>query len=194
MFSIFCYQCGEETLHEPLSDTDNCPLKCEICGYITRGGTKIKKPSFRVKTILSRGPSSEPGHILTEPDEILSLNDTVITVVDDIEIISQITGIELAKKRVDSSLAKEIMTLWTRETGRVLVKFSVHSGYRTIPLIFSYDGDTTFEVGEEVSIRSYRFRITHIKMRDGMLIRRKGKKAAAMSITRIYGLVLKSLY
>lgn len=193
MFSLFCEQCGEETDHQPVSDSHNSPLKCELCGFITQNTMKMEKPSFKIKTILSRGPSSENGYVLAGPEEILFLNDSVITIVEDIEIVSEITGIELAQKRVNSSQAKEIMTLWTRETGRVIVKFSVHSGYRTIPLIFSYDGDEEFEVGQEISIRSYHFRITHIKMRDGLLIRRKDKKGQAKAITRVYGLVIKNV-
>jgi uncharacterized Zn finger protein len=83
--------------------------------------------------------------------------------------------------------AGEVTTLWTRGIDQVVVRASVHSGRTTIPLYQTAEGEDEFVVGEVYSFGGRRIRVSHIKLRDGPVIRKEGWKTVARRIKRIYG-------
>ncbi len=58
------------------------------------------------------------------------------------------------------------------------------------PLRITSPGDQKFIVGGIATAGSTRFRISHMKLRNGRVVRREGKGAAAREITRMYGYCL----
>jgi uncharacterized Zn finger protein len=49
------------------------------------------------------------------------------------------------------------------------------------------EGEDEFVVGEKYVVDGKRFKLSHIKMRDGPLMRKEGWKTIAHKIKRIYG-------
>ena len=99
----------------------------------------------------------------------------------------EITAIESGEKRVNRAKAPEITTLWTRAIENVVVKISIHDGRKTIPVYMECDGEQPFVVGELYTVSGKRFRISHLKLRDGPLMRKEGWKTVAHRVKRIYG-------
>jgi len=83
--------------------------------------------------------------------------------------------------------ARDITTLWTRTIDRVIVKVSTHDGRKTTPLYMECDGEETFVVGNQYNAGNNRFTVSHLKLRDGPLMRKEGWKTVANRIKRIYG-------
>jgi uncharacterized Zn finger protein len=88
---------------------------------------------------------------------------------------------------VNDARAADIETLWTRVIEKVVVKISVHDNWRTIPLYLRCEGEEPFIVNEIYTVGKVRFRISHIKLREGPILRKEGWKTVAHKITRIYG-------
>jgi len=99
----------------------------------------------------------------------------------------EVTGIEAGEKRVRRAKAEEVTTLWTRGIEQVVVKASIHSGRTTIPLYQAAEGEDEFVVGEVYTFGGRRIRISHIKLRDGPVMRKEGWKTVASRVKRIYG-------
>ncbi|NLZ29568.1 MAG: hypothetical protein GX885_02280, partial [Methanomicrobiales archaeon] len=59
----------------------------------------------------------------------------------------------------------------------------------TIPLYQTAEGEDEFVVGEVYTFGGRRIRISHIKLRDGPVIRKEGWKTVARRIKRIYGYI-----
>ncbi len=78
-------------------------------------------------------------------------------------------------------------TLWTRGIEQVVVRASVHSGRTTLPLYQTAEGEEEFVVGESYTFGGRRIKISHIKLRDGPVIRKDGWKTVARRVRRIYG-------
>jgi uncharacterized Zn finger protein len=68
-----------------------------------------------------------------------------------------------------------------------VVRASVHRGRVTKPLSVACEGDEEFFVGEDWTFGTIPFWITHMKLRDGKVLRKEGQKAPARMIKRIYG-------
>jgi uncharacterized Zn finger protein len=99
----------------------------------------------------------------------------------------EVTSIEAGGKRVKRAKAGDVTTLWTRAIDQVVVRASVHRGRVTKPLSVACDGDEEFFVGENWTFGTIPFRITHMKLRDGKVLRKEKQKAPARAIKRIYG-------
>jgi uncharacterized Zn finger protein len=88
---------------------------------------------------------------------------------------------------VKRAKAPDITTLWTRTIEQVVVKVSIHDGRKTIPAYLECDGEQPFVVGDVYTVAGKRFRISHLKLRDGPLMRKEGWKTVAHRIRRVYG-------
>lgn len=120
-------------------------------------------------------------------DEICALGDLLVAECGDEIIGVEVTGIESGEKRKNKAKATEISTIWTRMIEEVVVKASIHEKRITLPLYFRCAGDDDFEIGKEYQRGNIRFRITHIKLRNGALMRKEGWKAFARKVKRLYG-------
>jgi uncharacterized Zn finger protein len=99
----------------------------------------------------------------------------------------EVTSIESGGKRVKRARARDVSTLWTRAIDQVVVRASVHRGRITRAVSVVCEGDEEFAVGSSWTFGPLPFRITHMKLRDGRVLRREGQGAPARSVKRIYG-------
>lgn len=184
---FFCPLCGEITDHAIIKETSDLLVRCTGCGDIRHEEKPRMPKEISIKTIVSGEGESEKGIVELFEDEIVEIGDIIVAEVGDEPVGVEITGIESGPKRLMKAKASEVETLWTRVVEKVVVRVSCHAGRKTIPLYIESDGERDFEVGEIVNTGSLRFRITHIKLRSGSVMRKEGWKAYARKIKRIYG-------
>jgi len=120
----------------------------------------------------------------------VNVEDHVVAECGDDAFGVEITSIESGEKRVNRAKAAEITTLWTRTIENVVVKISIHDGRKTIPVYMEVDGEEPFVVGQMYTASGKRFKISHLKLRDGPLMRKEGWKTVAHRVKRIYGVRL----
>jgi uncharacterized Zn finger protein len=185
--TVVCPQCEDETDHEVLKEAPGDLLvRCTVCGAIYH----IPVPKERlidVKAIVSMEDQSLVGSVELLEDDLVSVGDTLVAESGEDVVSVEVTSIEVGDRRVGRAKASEISTLWTRVIEEVIVKASVHHGAKTIPLYQQCDGEEPFAVDEVYTFGNVRFRITHIKMRTGQMLRKEGWKTVAKKIKRIYG-------
>lgn len=143
---------------------------------------------IQVKAIVSSEGESMKGTVDLYEDEIVEVGDIMVAEVGDEAVSVEVSGIESGPRRLHKASASNIDTLWTRVVEKVVVRASCHSGRKTIPLFIESDGEVDFAVGEVYNAGGMRFRITHIKLRSGSVMRKEGWKAYARKIKRIYGI------
>ena len=127
-----------------------------------------------IKTIVSREGTSLTGTIEFDPEDECFLDDHLVAECGDEAYGVEVTAIECGGKRLPRAKAKDITTLWTRTIDRVVVKISVHDGRKTIPLYLECEGEDEFVVGEKYVVDGKRFTLSHLKLRDGPLMRKEG--------------------
>lgn len=187
----YCQVCKDMTEHEVLSSSHLLVIRCNAC-KTTRKVTPPKEPDIiRIKTVVSREDQSNVCYAELYADETVSVGDRIIAESEGEEGAGvEVMSIEIGDKRVETAKSSEISTLWTRVIDEVIVRVSVHDGKTTIPLFVACDGDEHFTVGElcKGGVKgTIRYRITHIKNRDGSIRKREGKYEPASRIKRIYG-------
>ncbi|QYZ78715.1 hypothetical protein E2N92_04370 [Methanofollis formosanus] len=186
--TVVCPQCEDETDHEVLKEAPaDLLVRCTVCGTIYH----IPVPKERlidVKTIVSMEKESLVGSVELLEDDLVSVGDNLLADCGDDEVISvEVTSIEVGERRVKRAKASEVSALWTRVIEEVVVKASVHHKAKTIPLYHLCDGEESFVVDEVYTFDNVKFRISHIKMRTGQVLRKDGWKTVAKKIKRIYG-------
>ena len=181
-----CPDCKTEGDHDVLSEGRELLVKCSACGHVHRIPVPKEPEPILVKAIVSGGTESRTCSIELLPDDPCEVGDQLVAECGDDAVGVEITAIERDGKRVQASPAGKVETLWTRIIETVVVKISVHDGRRTIPLYLKCDGEEPFVVNEVYTAGKVRFRISHIKLRDGPILRKEGWKGVAHKITRIY--------
>lgn len=182
-----CPECNDETEHEVLADSRDMLVRCTTCGHHQRLPKEKEPQALMIKAIVSReGTSKVCGIELAEEDEC-SVDDHLVAECGDDAFGVEVTSIECGEKRVNRAKAPDITTLWTRTIENVVVKVSIHDGRRTIPVYMECDGEQPFVVNDMYVASGKRFRISHLKLRDGPLMRKEGWKTVAHRIKRIYG-------
>ncbi|HNT06995.1 MAG: hypothetical protein BWX50_00725 [Euryarchaeota archaeon ADurb.Bin009] len=187
MMSIVCPACKEECEHQVLREAAELVVQCSVCGQIHRIPKPPEPRIFTVKAIVSRETESQVCSVEMLEDEVVSLGDHIAAECGDEVYGVEVTGIEAGEKRVRRAKAEEVTTLWTRGIEQVVVKASIHSGRTTIPLYQAAEGEDEFVVGEVYTFGGRRIRISHIKLRDGPVMRKEGWKTVASRVKRIYG-------
>jgi uncharacterized Zn finger protein len=183
-----CPACGEESSHQVLREAADLLVQCGACGHIYHMPREKEPEPINVKTVISAESQSRLGVIDLLPDEKISLGDMLVAELDDETAVGvEVTAIEVGAKRPIIAAASEIDTLWTRAIEGVVVKASVHNGRITIPLYQKCDGEEEFAVDGVYDFAGKKIRISHIKLRDGPILRKEGWKAFARRIKRIYG-------
>jgi len=185
--TVNCPECKDETEHEVLADTRDMLVRCTTCGHHQRLPKEKEPQALMIKAIVSReGTSKVCGIELAEEDEC-NVEDHLVAECGDDAFGVEVTSIECGEKRVNRAKASDITTLWTRAIENVIVKVSIHDGRRTIPVYMECDGEQPFIVNDMYVASGKRFRISHLKLRDGPLMRKEGWKTVAHRIKRIYG-------
>ena len=185
--TVHCPECKDETEHEVIADSRDRLVRCTTCGHHQHIPKEREPELLTVKTIVSREGTSMVGTIEFAEDDECFVDDHLVAEVGDEAYGVEVSSIEVGEKRVQRAKAKLITTLWTRTIDQVVVKISVHDGRKTIPLYMECEGETEFVVGEKYVVDAKRFKISHLKLRDGPLMRKEGWKTAAHRIKRIYG-------
>lgn len=187
MITTICPVCRVECEHKVLREGAELVVQCIECDLVHRVPRPPEPQIITIKTIVSRETESEVCSVEVFDDEVVVLGDHIVAECEDEVIGVEITGIEVGDKRVHRAKVEEVATLWTRRIDQVVVRASVHSGHMTIPLYQVASGEDEFAVDEVYTFGGRRIRISHIKLRDGPVIRKEGWKTVARRIKRIYG-------
>jgi len=187
MITIVCPACNEECEHEVLREAAELVVRCCECGRVHRVPRPPEPRILTVRAIVSRETESEVCCVEIFEDEVVAVGDHIVAECGDEAVGVEVTGIEVGAKRVRRAGAAEVTALWTRGIEQVVVRASIHAGRTTIPLYQTAEGEDEFVVGETYTFGGRRIRISHIKLRDGPVIRKEGWKTVARRIKRIYG-------
>jgi uncharacterized Zn finger protein len=185
--AVTCPECKEETEHEVVAESRDLLVRCTACGHHHRIAREREPKVLAIKAIVSREGTSHVCTIELAEDDECSVDDHLVAECGDEAFGVAVTAIECGEKRVQRAKAPAITTLWTRAIEQVIVKVSIHDGWKTVPLYMECDGEQQFVVGEMYAAGGKRFRITHLKLRDGPLMRKEGWKTVAHRIKRVYG-------
>ncbi|MCQ2376879.1 MAG: hypothetical protein MJ006_02610, partial [Methanocorpusculum sp.] len=148
----------------------------------------LKEPRmFYVKAIVSHGSESITAKIELAEGEIISVGDYLVAETEDDTYNVQVLSIEADNARREKLPSEKITTLWTRLVDVVIISASVNKGAVTLPLYETVSGEKEFEIGCITAIAGKQFRIKRIKLRDNHMLTRKGRKAKAYEIKRIFG-------
>ncbi|MDH7593227.1 MAG: HVO_0476 family zinc finger protein [Methanomicrobiales archaeon] len=187
--TLGCPVCGEETEHLILKEEKGRVVRCMRCGHVHRSAVTeaTQQKELRIRTIVSKGGDSRVCTTELPSDEECHVGDLLVAECGDTAAGVIITSIETASGRVEKARMRDILTLWSREIEHVIVRVSVHEGRLTLPLLIQTEGEEEFLVGSVHDAGKRRFRISHMKLRDGRVLRERGDRAAARDIKRIYG-------
>ena len=183
---VSCPACKSEEEHDVLSQGRDLLVKCSACGNVHRIPLPKDPEPIQVKAIVSSGNESRICSVELLPDDLCEIGELLVAECGEDAVGVEITSIESNGKRVNECPASAAETLWTRVIETVVVKISVHDGWRTIPLYISCDGEEPFEVNAVYTVNKIKFRISHIKLREGPILRKEGWRTVAHKITRIY--------
>jgi uncharacterized Zn finger protein len=185
--TLSCPSCGEECDHVLVDDSRNPVVRCTICGHTHRRVPAKEEEEIPVRVIVSQEGESRVCSVPLEPGEFVAVGDFLAAECGDEASGVEVTSIESKGKRVKKARARDASTLWTRAIDQVVVRASVHKGWVTSPVSVACEGDEEFTIGESWTFGPLPFRITHMKLRDGKVLRREGQRAPARSVKRIYG-------
>lgn len=187
--TLGCPVCGEETEHLILKEAGERVVRCTRCGHVHREVVS-EAPSgrdLRIRTIVSHGGESRVCASELSADEECRIGDLLVAECGESAAGVMITGIETAYGRVERAKGEDIVTLWSREIEQVIVRVSVHEGRVTLPLFIQTEGEEEFRVGSVYQAGKKRFRVSHMKLRNGRVLRDEGEMAVARDIKRVYG-------
>jgi uncharacterized Zn finger protein len=187
--TLVCPSCGEECDHVFLDESRNPVVRCTLCGHTHRRvpPKEREEEEIPVRAIVSHEGESRVCSVPLGPAEPVAVGDFLAAECGEEVFGVEVTSIESGGKRVKRVKAGRADTLWTRAIDQVVVRASVHRGRVTKPLSVACDGDEEFFVGENWTFGTIPFRITHMKLRDGKVLRKEGQRAPARAIKRIYG-------
>ena len=185
--TAYCPECNEETEHEVVYESHDLLIRCTTCSHLQHIKKEKEPQSILVKTIVSKEGSSLVCTIELAQDDECSVGDHLVAECGEDAFGVEVTSIECGERRVQRAKAPDITTLWTRTIEKVVVKISIHDGRKTAPVYMECEGEQPFVVGEMYVVSGKRFKISHLKLRDGPLMRKEGWKTVAHRIKRIYG-------
>jgi uncharacterized Zn finger protein len=186
MTILDCPVCSRKTDFEILKGPPEAVVRCTECDHIMR--VTLREPKARtVKTIVSYGVESHAGTIELMEGDVCSVGDFLVAEVDGESHGVQVMSIECGNARRFKLPVEAVGVLWTRLVDKVIICASLNKGAVTIPLYEHVLGSKIYTVNHITSVGGKQFRITHIKLRNGNIIRKKDKAARAHEIKRIYG-------
>lgn len=185
--TVSCPECKDETEHEVVAESRDLLVRCTVCGHHQRIRKEREHAVLHIRTIVSREGMSQVCSIELLKEDKCTVEDHMVAECGDDAIGVEITAIECGEKRVRRAKASDITTLWTRAIESVVVKISIHDGWKTIPLYLECDGEQPFIIGEKYTVSGKRFTLSHLKLRDGPLMRKEGWKTVARRVKRAYG-------
>jgi len=187
--TLICPSCREEADHVLVDGSRNPVVRCTLCGHTHRQvpPKEEEEEEIPVRAIVSREGESRTCSVLLGPEEPVAIGDFLAAECGEEVFGVEVTSIEAGARRVKRVKARHASTLWTRAIDQVVVRASVHKGWVTSPVSVTCEGGEEFSVGESWTFGPLPFRITHLKLREGKVLRDKGQRAPARAIKRIYG-------
>jgi uncharacterized Zn finger protein len=184
---LVCPSCREECDHDLVGESRNPVVRCTLCGHTHRRIPLKEEEEIPVRAIVSREGESRVCSIPLGTREQVAVGDFLAAEYGEEVFGVEVTSIEAGGRRVKRVKARDADTLWTRAIDQVVVRASVHRGRVTKPLSVACEGEEEFFVGEDWTFGTIPFRITHMKLRAGKVLRKEGQRASAREIRRIYG-------
>ena len=185
-----CENCGEvvhRVLKGKLSGRQEIVfegvVKCQSCGKIRTLMLKEPKP-LKIPVIISWMDKSERLETEMEPDAPLKVGELIDLESGRIEV----TAIESKGRRVPSSHAREVDTLWAKRADKVRVKVTLSKSGKAWPKDIFAEPDEEFCVGDFLEIGKDKAVVQKIKIEQRTMYR---GCAAAADIKRIYAAVAK---
>jgi len=188
---VECPQCKAETLHEVLAgkvggrsvSVLDSTVKCRECGHVHHVTVKSAKP-IEVPFIVSWLETSAKEKVVLGPDEVLSVGDEVMCG----EMPTLVTSIESNGRRVKSSKASRIDTVWAKRFDKLRIMFSVNNHGKTFAHAVMAVPDEEFFIGDMIEIDRKSVVIHSIRIQERTI--RRGS-ALARDIVRVYGAVVR---
>lgn len=187
MYEVHCPVCGEETGHHILKESSDLLVQCVVCSHVHHVPCPPSSKPVVVRAIVSDEDASTVGTIELNETDVCYIGDFFVAEMGEEIATVEVCGIEVGARRPSRAKAPDISALWTRVIDSVVVKISVHDNRRTIPCYVRCDGERDFQIGDVEDIDGMKVRITHIKLRNGSMMRKEGWKAYARKIRRVYG-------
>jgi uncharacterized Zn finger protein len=185
--TVYCPGCKDETEHEVVTISRDPLVRCTACGNHQRIKKEREPASLLIKAIVSKEGTSRVCGIELAAEDECSVDDHLVAECGEEAFGVEVTAIECGEKRKKRARAQEITTLWTRAIEQVVVKISIHDGKKTVPVYMECDGEQLFVVGEMYIVADKRFKVSHLKLREGPLMRKEGWKTVARRLKRVYG-------
>jgi uncharacterized Zn finger protein len=148
--------------------------------------------------VISQDGDSFKATVDAPAEETLSTGEEFVAETDEAIMTVRITSLELHDgERVDSALAEDVATAWTRAVGNVTVDATVHppegGGHdETRSVDLHVPGDHEFVVGEVESLAELTIEVERIRLRetatgyDHYQLERPGDTALAKDVLRLY--------
>jgi uncharacterized Zn finger protein len=181
-----CPDCKDVTMHDvlkgkPGKSSLEATIKCQDCGLVRTTTVRFPK-NIVVKVVISDGAVSETVEMTLEDDDLLKVGDEFH--LDDGRLV-KISALELSgERRVKTSRATEIKTVWAISFDVIDVKVSINDDRRTFSKTIPSSPDDEFTIGNILSFDDMDCLVHSIKVKDRML--RRGT-VEARDIVRIYG-------
>ncbi len=183
---LMCPVCGIESNFEILKEPPQAVVRCTECGHTMH--VLLKEPRmFYVKAVISHGSESITAKIELVEGEIIAVSDYLVAETDDTTYNVEVLSIEADNARREKLPSEQITTLWTRLVDVVIISASVNKGATTMPLYETVEGEKEFEIGRITAVAGRQFRVKRIKLRNNHMLTRKGRKAKAYEVKRLFG-------
>lgn len=168
---LVCPACSPEleTVHEVLKQGGQATVRCTECGHVHKTTLPEQRTVQRQVVVSQDGESFSA---TTEPpaEETLSVGEEFLLETDEAIMTVRITSLEVADGRVESGLAEDVETIWTRAVGNVSVNATIHpkSGAHdaTRSETLHVPGDYEFVVGATDELGDLSFTVEGIHLRD----------------------------
>lgn len=191
-----CPACAPDTevVHEVLKPGGQATVRCSECGHVHKVRLEEQKTCERDVVVSQDGESfSTSTEIPT--DETLAVGEEFVLDTPEALLTVRITSLEVGDGRVESAIAEEIDTVWTRVVGNVSVDVTLNPSGRndeTRSVELRVPGDYEFTVGTSEELAGESFTIKGIHLRadaEGYGFEKldhEGDMAFAKDVNRVY--------
>ena len=170
--AVRCPACspGSETAHEVLNRGGQTTVRCGDCGRVHKTTIETEATVER-RVIVSQEGDSEEAFVEIPPDEGLSTGDEFLVETETALLTARVTSLETTDgARVETAVAADLKTLWTRAVGNVAVNLTLHpkdGGHdETRSVKLQVPGDESFVVGETHEFGGEEFTVERLLVRE----------------------------
>ncbi|MGZ4938899.1 MAG: HVO_0476 family zinc finger protein [Halobacteriota archaeon] len=181
---VECPSCSPTTEipHEIVSDRGKRIIRCVKCSTTRQVEQSRNASLVKLRVVVSFHDKSYLRSFEVGAGEVLEVGDEIVAENESAEAV-RITAIESSGGlRSAQAPAGRIKTIWAQKIDRVIVKVAVHRGRTTQSYDVPVEGDKKYVVGDQ----ERHGEISHIKIKKGPVLERKGQAAQAKDIQRIY--------